>query len=120
MSDNHGGLYNLINAHEKRIASLIVEVEMKNKEIRKWKEAWQQADDDAYQYAEELKSLREFCRVEIGKMPPDYVAELERLREASGNFLAACGGGDNTKDEGWANYFKCRDKLAALLEKVER
>lgn len=31
--------------HEKRIASLVVEVEMKDKEVRKWKEAWQQADD---------------------------------------------------------------------------
>ena len=74
MSDNHGGLYNLINAHEKRIASLVVELEMKDKEVRKWKEAWQQADDEAYQYAEELKSLRAFCRTEIQKMPPDYVA----------------------------------------------
>ncbi len=75
MSDNNGGLYNLINAHEKRIASLVVEVELKDKEVRKWKEAWQQADDEAYQYAEELKSLREFCRTEIRKMPPDYVAK---------------------------------------------
>ena len=49
MSDNHGGLYNLINAHEKRIASLVVEVVLKDKEIRKWKEAWQQADDEAAQ-----------------------------------------------------------------------
>jgi len=79
MSDNHGGLplwlYNLINTHEERIAELVVEVELKDKEIRKWKEAWQQADDEAYQYAEELKSLREFCRTEIRKMPPDYVAQ---------------------------------------------
>lgn len=78
MSDNHGGLYNLINAHEQRIASLIVEIEMKDKEIRKWKDAWQQADDEAYRHEQELKSLREFCRAEIRKMPPDYVAAKAR------------------------------------------
>ena len=66
-----------LDVHEKRIASLVVEVEMKDKEIRKWKEAWQQADDEAYKYADELKSLQEFCRMEIRKMPPDYVAKLE-------------------------------------------